>query len=173
MDIVFLSASSAFRVVRHSFQQSSLCGKFLHSHKIAIRSTIVPSKTPEFDQVTLFLFSFIELVGEVLISSCSMIVLRYFDWHGSRAGLILASLGGLVLPAHFIVEHASRRFPERVILRSSIFFVLCSIFAICNFEGLILDIAGAILNSEDTKHNKELKKLKKEVNEAMVQEEFP
>ena len=129
--------------------------------------------TPEFDQVTLFLFSFIELVGEVLISSCSMIVLRYFDWHGSRAGLILASLGGLVLPAHFIVEHASRRFPERVILRASIFFVLCSIFAICNFEGLILDIAGAILNSEDTKHNKELKKLKKEVNEAMVQEEFP
>jgi len=123
--------------------------------------------------VTLFLFSFIELVGEVLISSCSMIVLRYFDWHGSRAGLILASLGGLVLPAHFIVEHASRRFPERVILRASIFFVLCSIFAICNFEGLILDIAGAILNSEDTKHNKELKKLKKEVNEAMVQEEFP
>lgn len=112
-------------------------------------------------------------MGEILISSCSMIVTRYFHWHGSRAGLIIAALGGLVLPAHFIVEHASRRFPERAILMASILFVFCSVVAICNFEGLILDLAGAVLNSEDTKHNKNLKKLEIEINEAMTQDEFP
>jgi hypothetical protein len=124
-------------------------------------------------QVTLYLFSFIELVGEVLISSCSMIVLRYFNWHGSRAGFIIASLGGLVLPAHFIVEHTSRHFSEREILKASIIFVFCSIIAICNLEGLILDVAAAILNSEDTEHDTELKKLELSVNDSLKHDEFP
>lgn len=124
-------------------------------------------------QVTMFLFSFIELVGEVLISSCSMIVSRYFDWHGSRAGFIIASLGGLVLPAHFIVEHACRRFSEREILKASILFVLFSIIAICNLEGLILDVAAAILNSEDTEHDKELKKLELAIHDSLKHDEFP
>ena len=58
--------------------------------------------------VTLYLFAFIELSAEVLISSCSMIVRRYFTWYGSTAGFIIASLGALVIPAHYIVERASR-----------------------------------------------------------------
>ena len=70
--------------------------------------------------VTLYLFAFIELSGEVLISSCSMIVRRYFAWYGSTAGFIIASLGALVIPAHYIVERASRVYSERQIMRYSI-----------------------------------------------------
>ena len=49
-----------------------------------------------------------------------MIVKRYFSWHGSRAGFIIASLGALVIPAHFIVERASRVYSERRIMKYSI-----------------------------------------------------
>jgi hypothetical protein len=103
-----------------------------------------------------------------------MIVHRYFDWHGSRAGFIIASLGALVLPAHYIVEHASRHFSERAILKASILFVFCSTIAICNLEGLILDIAGAILKSEDTESDGELWTLEKQVNHTLTKhKEFP
>jgi hypothetical protein len=87
------------------------------------------------------MFAFIELSGEVMISSCSMVVRkytsktkclfvvffsfltsdcftdRYFRWNASTAGLIVASLGALVLPAHFIVERASHMYSERLILK--------------------------------------------------------
>jgi hypothetical protein len=69
--------------------------------------------------VTLLLFGFIELTDEVLISSCSMVVHRYFSWNGSRAGFLLASLGALVLPAHYVVERASHRYSERKIMKVS------------------------------------------------------
>ena len=92
-------------------------------------------------QTTLYMFAFIELSGEVMISSCSMVVRkssyiaiayllvsshfsllicsadRYFRWNGSTAGFIVASLGALVLPAHFIVERASHICSERLILK--------------------------------------------------------
>lgn len=67
--------------------------------------------------ITLLLFGFIELVDEVLISSCSMVCRRYFGWNGSTAGFILASLGSLVLPAHFVVEKAAHQFEERSIIK--------------------------------------------------------
>jgi Sugar (and other) transporter len=67
--------------------------------------------------LTLLLFGYVELVDEVLISSCSMVGHRYFSWHGSTAGLLIASLGALVLPAHFLVERASRSLDERAILK--------------------------------------------------------
>jgi MFS family permease len=66
--------------------------------------------------VTLFLFCFVELADEVLISSCSMVVRRYFSWHGSAAGFLIASLGALVLPSNFIVETFSHKVSERKIL---------------------------------------------------------
>ena len=66
--------------------------------------------------ITLLIFCFIELADEVIISSCSMVVRRYFGWHGSVAGFLIASLGALVLPAHFLVERASRHLSERKIL---------------------------------------------------------
>jgi len=66
--------------------------------------------------LTLLIFSFIELADEILISSCSMVCHRYFSWHGSTAGFILASLGALVLPAHFVVEKAAHHFEERSII---------------------------------------------------------
>lgn len=66
--------------------------------------------------ITLLIFSYIEMADEVIISSCSMIVRRYFNWHGSAAGFFIASLGALVLPAHFVVEKASHYFSERRIL---------------------------------------------------------
>ncbi len=66
--------------------------------------------------VTLLIFSYIEMADEIIISSCSMVVRRYFGWHGSAAGFFIASLGALVLPAHFVVEKASRHISERKIL---------------------------------------------------------
>jgi hypothetical protein len=69
--------------------------------------------------VTLLIFGFIELADEVLISSCSIVVRRYFGWHGSVAGFLIASLGALVLPAHFVVEKASRYYSERKIMMVS------------------------------------------------------
>ena len=43
--------------------------------------------------VTLLLFCYIELACEVLISSCSMVVRRYFDWDASAAGFLVARYG--------------------------------------------------------------------------------
>lgn len=40
--------------------------------------------------VTLLLFCYIELADEVLISSCSMVVRRYFGWNASAAGFLVA-----------------------------------------------------------------------------------
>lgn len=70
--------------------------------------------------ITLLIFSYIEMADEVIISSCSMVVRRYFGWHGSAAGFFIASLGALVLPAHFVVEIASRYYSERRILLVSL-----------------------------------------------------
>jgi hypothetical protein len=67
--------------------------------------------------VTLFLFGYIEMICEVLISSCAMVSKRYFGWDGSVPGYLIASLGALVLPAHFVVERASRTYEERVIMK--------------------------------------------------------
>jgi len=71
--------------------------------------------------VTLYLFAFIELVDEVLISSCSMVVHRYFGWKGSTAGFLIASLGSLVLPADFFVERMSHVYSERKIMKVRFF----------------------------------------------------
>ncbi|MGK3737536.1 MAG: hypothetical protein ACI90V_004381 [Bacillariaceae sp.] len=40
--------------------------------------------------ITLLLFCYIELADEVLISSCSMVVRRYFGWNASAAGFLVA-----------------------------------------------------------------------------------
>lgn len=69
--------------------------------------------------LTVVIFGYIEMVCEVLISSCSMVVRRYFGWKGSVAGFLIASLGALVLPAHFVVEKASHHYSERKILSVS------------------------------------------------------
>ena len=66
--------------------------------------------------LTVLLFGYIEMVDEVLISSCSMVCRRYFGWHASVAGFLIASLGALVLPAHFVVEKASHYYSERRIM---------------------------------------------------------
>ena len=71
--------------------------------------------------VTFLVFGFIELADEVLISSCSMVGRRYFGWHASTAGFMIASLGALVLPAHFVVEKTAHYFEDRTIIKVSIF----------------------------------------------------
>jgi MFS family permease len=92
--------------------------------------------------VTLLVFCFIELADEVLISSCSMIVRRYFGWHGSAAGFLIAALGALVLPANFVVEIFSRRVSERRILRASLWVILLGCFGILNYQGMYYDLLG-------------------------------
>lgn len=104
--------------------------------------------------VTLLLFCYIELADEVLISSCAMICKRYFGWHGSTAGLIIASLGALVLPADYVVERASHIYSERAIMKGSIIFIIGSLIAILNFEGLWYDICGlAIVFVDGVQHS--------------------
>ena len=78
--------------------------------------------------ITMLLFGFIELVDEVLISSCSMVCRRYFNWHGSSAGILLASLGALVLPAHYFVEGASHHYEERAILKVRACAFVCQVY---------------------------------------------
>jgi hypothetical protein len=92
--------------------------------------------------ITLLLFCYIELADEVLISSSAMIMDLYFGWHGSTAGLIIASLGALVLPADFVVEKASHKYSERKILLNSVLFIVVSLVAILNYEALIYDTVG-------------------------------
>lgn len=113
--------------------------------------------------LTIMLFGYIELTCEVLISSCSSVVLRYFGWHGNRAGLLLACLGALVLPAHFVVEKASHYYSERRILfvslelihrpafkhnsvpfcQFSLLFVCLCFFGIFNWKAVYYDIVGS------------------------------
>eukprot|EP00934_Nitzschia_sp_Nitz4_P008428 Nitzschia sp. Nitz4//scaffold374_size14026//8812//11579//NITZ4_008960-RA/size14026-augustus-gene-0.12-mRNA-1//-1//CDS//3329549626//8418//frame0 len=98
--------------------------------------------------VTMIIFCFIELTDEVIISSCSMVVRRYFGWHGSIAGFFLASLGSLVIPAHFVVEKASRHVSERKILSRSLIAIVCCLVVIFNYSGLIYDIVGVVETDE-------------------------
>mmetsp|Transcript_20827 Transcript_20827/g.43050 ORF Transcript_20827/g.43050 Transcript_20827/m.43050 type:complete len:927 (-) Transcript_20827:3882-6662(-) len=122
--------------------------------------------------VTLYLFAFIELVAEILISSCSMIVRRYFGWHGSKAGFMIASLGALVLPAHFIVERESRFYSERRILKASIIFTFGAILLICNYEGLVLDCVGQTMKHVESR-NEMVKRLKSILKHSSKHGEFP
>jgi len=92
--------------------------------------------------VTLLLFCYIELACEVLISSCSMVVRRYFDWDASAAGFLVASLGALVLPANFLIEILSRKVSERQIMKFSICFIIIGCIGILNYQGLYYDILG-------------------------------
>eukprot|EP00977_Amphora_coffeiformis_P001372 scaffold286_cov169-Amphora_coffeaeformis.AAC.16 len=103
--------------------------------------------------VTLLLFCYIELADEVLISSCAMVCKRYFGWHGSTAGLIIASLGALVLPADYVVERASHVFSERAIMKGSVIFIIVSLIAILNFEALWYDILGLGVEFVDSVYN--------------------
>ena len=119
---------------------------------------------------TLILFGFIELADEILISSCSMICRRYFGWHGSTAGFLIASLGALVLPAHFVVERATHYYSDRrlikvrvleiyfsesfsilylwlcfylkLCIKYSLFGIIIGLIAIMNYDGLLYDITG-------------------------------
>jgi predicted ThiF/HesA family dinucleotide-utilizing enzyme len=126
--------------------------------------------------LTLLIFAYIEMADEVIISSCSMVVRRYFGWHGSTAGFFIASLGALVIPAHFVVEKASKRISERKILlvssalvvssipgkrvlpvsngilfyaqRSLVAIVVC-VVGIFNYSGMLYDVLGSIIVNED------------------------
>ncbi|KAL7486520.1 hypothetical protein ACHAW6_012115 [Cyclotella cf. meneghiniana] len=158
------SISSSHEQQENISKRSSVYGETMALFRVILSNMAFP--------VTLYLFACIELSGEVLISSCSMIVRRYFHWHGSRAGFIIASLGALVLPAHFIVERASRSYSERQILKYSILFVMFSCVAICNLEGLALDFIGLVLQRIKQK-GPTAKRLKKVVTLASDHGEFP
>ena len=93
---------------------------------------------------TLFLYCFICVTAEVISSSCAMIVGRYFGWTEKSAGLIVAALGALVIPADFIVERASHEYSERSILKMTVYVCMISVIAVFNFEGIGYDILGNI-----------------------------
>lgn len=105
--------------------------------KLIVQSPALPG--------TVLLFGYIEMVDEVLISSCSMVVRRYFGWHGSVAGFLIASLGALVIPAHFVVEKASHYYSERNIMSKSLVFLVISLLGIMSWSGLLCDIAGELV----------------------------
>jgi len=128
--------------------------------------------------VTFLVFCYIELADEVLISSCSMIVRRYFDRNASAAGYLVASLGALVLPANFVVEICSRRVSERFIMKLSIWFIIFGCFGIFNYQGLYYDVVGISqyggFDPIDLKHLKQLELSGEEIGHFMTKDhEFP
>ncbi|CAB9525160.1 SPX domain-containing membrane protein [Seminavis robusta] len=102
--------------------------------------------------VTVLLFGFVELVCEILISSCSMVTRRYFGWRGAVAGFLIGSLGALAIPAHFVVEKASHHYSERKILSKSLVFILFSTLGILNWSGLFYDVEGMISAPEEPRN---------------------
>ncbi len=78
--------------------------------------------------LTLFLLSYVEMMREIVISSCSMISLQYFGWNGSITGFLVALLGFCVLPTHYVVEFLSRIFGERGFMkvRLTIMMIFCT-----------------------------------------------
>jgi len=156
----------------------SLWGQVLTIYRLIFDNAALP--------ITLYLFAFIELVDEVLISSCSMVVHRYFGWSGSTAGFLIASLGSLVLPADFIVErmshvHSERKimkvseqcqrqslrhpvssdhltiFHETFLIKYSLVFLSVCMFGILNYEGLIMDLIGTVEGEEASIGDAEIK----------------
>ena len=149
----------------HILPEKTFRDQVIAIHKLVFANAALP--------VTLYIFAFIELVDEVLISSCSMVVHRYFGWNGSVAGFLIASLGSLVLPADFFVERMSHVHSERKIMKvcqcqkavewqphfhnmltlallaffpfkiSLIFLIVCMVL-IMNLEGLVLDVVGDV-----------------------------
>jgi hypothetical protein len=55
---------------------------------------------------------------------------------------LIAALGSLIIPAHFVVEIATHHYEERLILKYSSYFILGSLFAILNYEGMVYDVLG-------------------------------
>lgn len=121
--------------------KSSKSSTLLEDIKITAKLIVQNPALP----VTVLLFGYIEMVDEVLISSCSMVVRRYFGWHGSVAGFLIASLGALVIPAHFVVEKASHYYSERSIMSKSLVFLVISLLGILSWSGLLCDVAGELV----------------------------
>eukprot|EP00554_Chaetoceros_debilis_P008935 CAMPEP_0194105894 /NCGR_PEP_ID=MMETSP0150-20130528/6008_1 /TAXON_ID=122233 /ORGANISM="Chaetoceros debilis, Strain MM31A-1" /LENGTH=1264 /DNA_ID=CAMNT_0038793885 /DNA_START=23 /DNA_END=3814 /DNA_ORIENTATION=+ len=99
---------------------------------------------------TLFLFGFIEMVYEVLISSCSMISRQYFGWSASNVGFLVAALTACVLPVQFIVERASRSFSDRFMTKCSLVFIAVSLFGVINYETMLYDAEVIGIDARDT-----------------------
>lgn len=110
---VIFSFSEPFRINTHKPTKIEKKESFLSSLKTVFGLIFSTPSLP----ITLFLFAYIEMICEVLISSCAMVSKRYFGWTGSVAGFLIASLGALILPAHFVVERASRSYDERAIMK--------------------------------------------------------
>lgn len=67
--------------------------------------------------VCLFIILYIKFALEVLLSSCPMILDRYFQWGGGRAGIFLSGLTLTILPVNFICGHIARKHEERTVLK--------------------------------------------------------
>lgn len=113
---IIFSFSEPFRINGRSHterkqkkEKKSLGAKLKETSDLIMRNPALP--------LTLFLFAYIEMICEVLISSCATICSTYFGWNGSLAGLLIACLGAFVLPAHLVVERTSRTFDERQIMK--------------------------------------------------------
>ena len=67
--------------------------------------------------VCLFIVLYIRFAQEVIFTSCPIVVNRYFQWAGGRAGLFLAGLTAATLPMNFICGHIARKYEERTIMK--------------------------------------------------------
>jgi hypothetical protein len=105
-----------------------------------------------------------------------MVTHRYFGWHGSTAGLIIASLGALVLPADFLVERAAHVSSERKIMKHAVVFLCLTLIGIMNYEAMFYDV---ILSSdeifEDDHKDTDIKLGNKTIGELLLHKsnEFP
>ena len=67
--------------------------------------------------MSILIILYIKFAQEVLISSCPIILDRYFRWGGGRAGIFLASLALTILPVDFFCGHVARKYEERTVVK--------------------------------------------------------
>lgn len=87
--------------------------------------------------VCLFTILYIKFAQEVLLSSCPIILNRYFRWGGGRAGIFLAALTVTILPLHFICGHIARKYEERTVMKKSLVILALGLLVMINYSSVI------------------------------------
>lgn len=87
--------------------------------------------------VCLFILLYTKFAFEVLVSSCPMIVNRYFRWGGGRAGIFLAALTLTVLPMNFICGHIARKYEERTVIKKSLLVLGTGLIVMINYGSFV------------------------------------
>ena len=91
------------------------------------------------DEVVVILFIYlINKVGqEMVVSSVPSVAMELFGWNSQLAGFFMATMGGLVLPFHFVVSKLAKDLEDRQLLMYLNYLSLASIIFILRMPGII------------------------------------